>query len=902
MASLPRLPVELAGCQTYFRPGGPCALGATRTLTLWLQPPAGSELQIWAGGRRLDPESAAVEGGRRLRLRLPGKVARLDVLVAPKGGEPTAAWSVGVVQRVEPAWMEEVRGLLAQGGREAREGARRLLRERLENGRPVDRDYAAGALALIEEGDGRQDEALALARQASEGHRAAGRWSEEAHWGCNLAYSLIQKSRFAEARQVLDTLSPPAGSPAAEAGFQLAYHRGLLGQKTGDWRSALGDLEAAVGLARRLGLTELGWKASQTLALQLRLLGRAEEAGRLFSTLYAEAPADIDPCDRAELLNNEGWDRLLALEAEEAGVVGPISLLERAWALLNEVEEDGRSCRDHAGRRANNRLNLALALWHAGRLPEARRALEESRSEGRRGGRARPRQESWQLEIEGRLALAEGQPQQALASYRRLAELAESLASPDGLWRAAFGIARAEEAAGRRAEALASLEGAEALSEAQLRTVPMHEGRESFLAQRAAATRLAVALLVAEGRPAAALASVRRARSSVLRSLATRERFQSLGSLPAERQRLERALEVYASKRGAADARVREAASLPADERARARERAAQLEGEALAVLDQALWGRSADARSRLPDLQEGTLTLAFFPAGAGGAWWSFAAEPSLVAVERVESAEGAAPEQLASRLLAPFGSRIRAAHRLRVLPWGSLRAVDFHALPFAGGVLLDGRQVVYGLDLAVAGDGLAGRSLGRVLIVSDPLRNLPSALREGEAVRQALARRWPEAVIDELSRERALGPELLRRLPRASLLHFAGHGTFAGRGGWDSALRLAAETRLTVGDVLALPQVPEWVVLSACEGAASQEDAPLEGLSIAHAFLLAGSKTVLAATRPVRDEAARALFAQLYGRLRPGSDLAEVLRQAQLALRENLPGTDSASFRVLEP
>ncbi|HEX4953750.1 MAG TPA: CHAT domain-containing protein [Thermoanaerobaculia bacterium] len=901
MTSLPRLPVELAGCETFFRPDGPCALGDGRTLTLWLQPPAGTKVQVWMGGRRLDEEALQVEGGQRFHLRLPGKAGRLDVLVGPKGTQPTAAWSVVVVEGVEPAWMNEVRRLVAQATSEARELAKRLLREQLGASRPLDRDYAADALALIEGEDGRPDESLALARQAVEGHRVAGRWSAEAYRACYLAHSLIQQSRFGEARQVLAELKPPPGSPAAEPRFQLAYHRGLLAQKTGDWRAALTELEAAVSLARRLGLTELGWKAGQTLALQLRLLGRAREAADLFARLDAEAPADAQPCDRAEFLNNEAWDRLLALEAEEAGVADPASLIEKAWVLLAEAERGGRACRNHIGKRANNRFNLALAHWHAGRLTEARRALQESLDEQRGAGRT-PRLESWQLDLEGRLSLAEGRPELALATFRRLEESAESQASPDGLWRAAFGAARAQQAAGRADEALAALERAEDLSEAQLRAVPVHQGRESFLTQRAAATRLAVALLVAEGRSEEALASVRRARSSVLRALATRERFQSLGDLPDGRVLLESALEVYAAKRAEAARSAGQAASLPADERDRVREVAAHLEGEALAVLDQALWGRSAATRSRLPDLPAATLTLAFFPAGEGDSWWSFAADRGGVTAARVERAAAATPQGLASRLLEPFTSRIRAARRVRVLPWGELRGVDFHTLPFDGGVLLDGRQVVYGLDLSVAGERRAPPSLDRVLIVSDPLRNLPSAQREAEAVRQAVARRWPDTVIYQLSMEGARGPELLRSLPAASLLHFAGHGTFAGRGGWDSALQLAAGTRLTVGDVLALPRVPQWVVLSACEGAASEADAPLEGLSIAHAFVIAGSGTVLAATRPVRDGTARALFAELYGRFRPGADLAEALRQAQLALRERLPGEDSASFRVLEP
>ena len=113
----------------------------------------------------------------------------------------------------------------------------------------------------------------------------------------------------------------------------------------------------------------------------------------------------------------------------------------------------------------------------------------------------------------------------------------------------------------------------------------------------------------------------------------------------------------------------------------------------------------------------------------------------------------------------------------------------------------------------------------------------------------------------------------------------------------------LAADTRLTLTDLLALGRVPPWVVLSGCDTGKAGVEAAVEGLNLAHAFLLAGSRAVIAATRPVEDSAAQALFADLYRGWDRVPDLAAQLRLAQLAAwRRQRPARDWESFRAFEP
>ena len=138
--------------------------------------------------------------------------------------------------------------------------------------------------------------------------------------------------------------------------------------------------------------------------------------------------------------------------------------------------------------------------------------------------------------------------------------------------------------------------------------------------------------------------------------------------------------------------------------------------------------------------------------------------------------------------------------------------------------------------------------------------------------------------------------------LATADLLHYAGHGTFSGFGGWESSLLLAEETKLTLGDLLALERVPASVILSSCDTGRSANEIPVSGLGLAHAFLLAGSREVVASTRLADDREVPAFFADLYRRWDREPDLAVALQGAQLAWRKQSPKADWESFRLFEP
>ncbi len=849
----PPLHVEYAGCAKVFLPGPVCVLRDHRKLRFWVDLPPEVEIEIRADDRRLTGETGVVQGGRQLTVVIPPGAASVELQASsPRGGK--AVWSLAISPRREsPGEVAslQARILLARG------------------------DYDAAQSFLV---------------RAMGAHRASGSLLAEVDDAGALVWAQIQRRRFAAARQVLSSLRLPPEAPA-EAAYYRSYYRGMLAEHTGDARSALAELEGAIGQVERVGKMKLQrWDAEQMLGRQLQALGRSREAALLFDRLR-RAPPNDEKCPLSGMLSNYAWALLLAAEAGQH-MGDPLPLLTEARQVAERA-----ACPRPDERRLNDLLNVALAHLQAGRLPAARAAMSEARSLERF---AQPLQRLWGLELAARLELAEDRPEAALRLYDRLETLAASLSAPDGLWRAAYGRARCHRALGRSGEALAALHEAETLLDAQSLEIPIQAGRDTFAAQREGATKLHLELLLATGRPDEALQVARRSRSRVLRQLARGDRLAQLTD--PEQKAWDDALADYWTRRADLEAGAVDEWRLPADRLHRRRAAQAEATRDAERALDRAfaVLGGAAAALP-LPAPQPGEVLLAYHPLPHG--WVGFASDGRTVAVHRFDLPAGvsARPEELAAHLLGPFQARIERARRLRILPYGVLRSVDFHALPFRGDVLLATLPVAYGLDLGLATDPRPA-AWRQALVVANPSQDLPAALREADAVAAALRRGQPAMTRRLLRGQEASAGEVGRSLAAADLFHYAGHGVFSGSGGWESVLPLAAGTRLTLGDLLALPRVPRQVVLSGCDTGKSGAEAPIEGLGLAHAFLLAGSREVIAATRPVGDRAALGLFAELYRRWSPSADLATLLRDAQLAWRRQDPGGDWASFRLFEP
>ncbi len=894
----PSLEVEYAGCQAVLE-GPVCVVPEDRRLRLWVGSDPGVELDVAAGGRVLSTEEVqggwglAVEldeGQPELVLRATGSRATGSRATATGGG--VATWNLSLRRNNEPDWLTRAREL----DREDLEATRRRVTERLDG---LDAGLRGSALRVLAQLDARAGDGDAAERHlhmALEATGSAGRFLEEIECRATLVYLLFYDNRLGEAREMLEDMPVEPRAPA-EALFHRAYSGAVLANGVGDHQTALRLLDGAVRRAERLGLGRLGNSAQQLQAIQLQRTGRGTEAAELLARLWASAPEGEHACLRAPLANNIGWSRLLALESRPEGTGAPAAGQGGAAAAADSAGDPvpwleaaldlfQRECPQLAGEPANVHTNLARAHLQAGRLARAREHLESSR---RLAPEPEIRQLLWWLEIEARIALAESRANRALELYDDLAELAAAAFSADGEWRAAIGRGRAYRALGRMESARRELARGEALLDGASLQVPIVAGRASFVAQRELGTRLHLELLLDQDRPREAFEAARRSRSRVLRGLRRGERLAHLE--PERRRRWEEAVATYRSRRQELDAAVRDAWRLPADELRRLEVEQAARRQELNDLLERflAILEPHAPRAPALPELGAGDVRLIYHPLQRG--WAAFADDAAGLQVGRLGGLE-IRDAELARHLLEPFADKIRSAERVRVLPYGILRAIDFHALPFAGEALLALKPVVYGLDLRPPA-ATSERRANRGVVVADPGGDLAAARLEASHVRDTAAEPWS---IELLEGAAADDGAVRGALATADLFHYAGHGLFAG---WQSALPLAG-SRLTLGDVLALEQAPARVVLSGCDTGRAAADAPAAGL--AHAFLAAGSRSVIAATRPIADDEALALTSALYPALLSSASVPAALRRAQLELRRQNPGADWSSFRVFEP
>lgn len=165
------------------------------------------------------------------------------------------------------------------------------------------------------------------------------------------------------------------------------------------------------------------------------------------------------------------------------------------------------------------------------------------------------------------------------------------------------------------------------------------------------------------------------------------------------------------------------------------------------------------------------------------------------------------------------------------------------------------------------------------------PLQDLPR-LSGARLEAQEIARLYDRAEV--LTGGDAVRSAIERRLPFATVFHFAGHATLhdddpglarlvlAGQGGRDD---------LTAGDIARMRHVAPIVVLAACQTADGPAVTSRGVFSLATSFLTAGSEAVIAGLWKVDDAATRHVASKVHDGLSKGLDASVALRRAQLAM-----------------
>lgn len=863
-----------------------CTLAADRRVRLYVPSEAADRIDVrYDDVEAASPPAKTVAGGRLFTLTVP-KEKRTVTVRRVDGAEKRASYTLALSAQPRPAWFDDAQALRQKGELDAAE-ARVGTALAAPAATDADRAMGEGLLARIAMRRGKIDDADRHFRVAIDLDKRTGRISDRADDAFALVFLLHQRSRrYPDARRVLDEAAADLSAyPDGRAREPL--FRGQVAWEAGDTRTALRQLALAVEGGDRLGADGISRAARQVRGMVMCNAGSAQSCALALRDAERELEhaEGVTPCERAEIAIALGYAELEAAQTSGAGLDRAGEADTRALGFLDA------GCPD-AYLRTLAEEHLALAEVLHARPAKAREHLERAKS-----GTPEPRISDalfW-MDVEARIAALENKNDAALAAFD-IERAQAAAAQRDGeVWRALVGRGRVLEATGKKKEALDAYRAAEEVLDDAIVAVPFGEGRSSVSGESREATQRSATLLLELGRDAEALDVVRRARNRVVRSLARTEHVASLAG--PDRERWERAIAEYRKAREELDG---EAAgdwkkARPALEAAIAARKARH--AKLRAALDDAMAIVGGTRAEGLAALRSDELVLAYSDLGGAFGAVGFAVEAGKVRGFRVGAAAGVEADAgggARDALLAPVSAELARAKRVRVLADGALSTIDVHALTWNGKPLVVHVPVVYGLDLGAAKDVHGGRA---ALVVADPTGDLPSAREEGKKALEVLAKRYDTRA---LTGRDATAARVRESLAGVGLLHYAGHGVFAGREGAESNLPLAGGGALTVGDVLALPGAPELVILSGCE-AGRQLGARDEGAAgLASAFLVAGASEVVAPVRVVDDRAASALARDLHAALdAEGSrDLVAALRDAQVrSYRDARTGWEA--FRV---
>jgi tetratricopeptide (TPR) repeat protein len=892
----PPLTVEFAGCESVRR-GSVCTPDAKRTLRLWIATRSDAKIDITIDGAASSSRPTEAAAGHAYQVPLPENARALRVTATRGGAKSTRTLALATDRR--PDAVHKANALRLEGKLDDAEAALAAL---MKGSDSADHAQAVRVLARIERVRGNTKRAIKLFREAIDQERTSGSVSDEMQDRFALAFTLLYGMRaFAKARAVLDAASA-IEAEYPEGKVTASYYRGLLAYETGDLRSALRLFrESAVG-AQRLDLVDHQRDVLQSIADLLSTLGRYEEASERMQAAQALLGADSPPCRRAGLLNNAAW---IAMRAPRSRVTD--ARRQRIEDQLQEARSLFEGNCATPSEAANVLTNLAIIAWDRGDLNRTEELLNRAR---KAVADPDPRVAVWWLTLDGHLARARKDDRAALRHFSTLERIGAASSMPEASLEGALGRAGTLADADQIDEARAAFAQADALLDRWSVEAPLGEGRETFVERHERAARTRVAFLVAaaqrqkENGPRQALLkeAVHAARWSRARALRVLQVSDRVEALPPEKRRAwETSLADYRERRAALATEAADDWRRPKDELERMIAKRQDAQKALSASLDASLarlapsTPRSAD--SALPTPKPGELVVVYFPSSEG--WFAFTVDREGVGVYQLGRIDAAGSvEELGRRLLDPMANALRVARRIRFAPYGALRAVDFHALIFGGEPLVQHAPVVFGVDLhplhAVSSKG------HRALVVGDPRGDLAAARTEAARVGRALrAAKWDvRSMTGTIATHDGVRDALA--VEGLQLFHYAGHGVFEGRDGWESGLPLAGGTWLTIGDVLALPRVPDRVVLSGCETARTSTNTVATGLGLAQAFVVSGSREVVAAMRPVDDALAAAVAAQLTKNAEGSLDLATGLAAAQRKVSIEHPAWDWAAFRVL--
>ena len=244
----------------------------------------------------------------------------------------------------------------------------------------------------------------------------------------------------------------------------------------------------------------------------------------------------------------------------------------------------------------------------------------------------------------------------------------------------------------------------------------------------------------------------------------------------------------------------------------------------------------------------------------------------------------GERSRRLYGTLLAPVEDDLQGLDTLVLIPSGKLNLLPFGSLMDSNGKFLIEKKVI--LELAKPTDFLkialtSPKPVGKLVAFANATGDLPAAEAEG----QHIVELFPEARLFKGSQ--ASRQNLMQFGSQADVLHLATHGVWDTENSLKNHLKLANKEELGQEEIfdLQLGQT-SLVTLSACNTALGELKDVEYVASLAEAFWIAGSRSVVASLWAVEDRSTQTLMTSFYQELKEGTPKGQALRQAQLAVK----------------
>lgn len=257
-----------------------------------------------------------------------------------------------------------------------------------------------------------------------------------------------------------------------------------------------------------------------------------------------------------------------------------------------------------------------------------------------------------------------------------------------------------------------------------------------------------------------------------------------------------------------------------------------------------------------------------------------------LRALRRATAGDAAIPkgaQALYQRLIAPIAGQLESAKTILFIPTGRLNGIPFACLEDASGSPLAANKTIVELAKATDLSRLASQTekLESVVAFANATGDLPAASREGQRITEL----FPQSKL--FTGKQATKSAFLEIGGQGQVLHLATHGEWNLEDSLQNYLALAGGEKVSQEEIFALDlSQKSLVMLSACNTAMGEGQNLNYVASLAEAFWLAGSRSVVASLWAVNDESTSLLVSKFYEALKAGDDKAEALRKAQMAVR----------------